>query len=462
MDGFLIQRPSRLQTLGAGAFALLTLGALVATAPNANLRLPTIEPFLPMCALTVFSMSIIAAFLLGAQFTVMRRPVLGTLAGAYAFIATTVALQLLAFPGVFAPTGLIGARRYSAAWIWMFWHGGFPLFVVLAMLTRYRLAKRLDDTRHVGLWLAALAGVPVATGIVLGFVALSVDLPEPFDPSLDNALLAANPAAIVVSTINLGAFAAALLVGRMRTMLDVWLIVVLLASFADTSLNLLSTTRFSAGWYVARLFSMFTPGILVCVLVWEVTMLYRRLFDAHTSLVRTASHDALTMVYNRRYFNEQFEHAFHYARRHHLPIALVMVDVDHFKQYNDTFGHLQGDTCLAAVAAALSSVASRATDFVARYGGEEFAVVLPGTDERGAAAIAEQARQSVERLRIAADTTPGYVTVSAGYAASSGNPFETPGALVAAADAGLYRAKMLGRNVSAAPHLDMQNAAMRD
>lgn len=104
-------------------------------------------------------------------------------------------------------------------------------------------------------------------------------------------------------------------------------------------------------------------------------------------------------------------------------------------------------------------MASRAADFVARYGGEEFAVVLPGTDERGAAAIAEQARQSVERLRIAADTSPGYVTVSAGYAATSGNPFETPGALVAAADAALYRAKMLGRNMSAAPHLDAPDTA---
>lgn len=113
----------------------------------------------------------------------------------------------------------------------------------------------------------------------------------------------------------------------------------------------------------------------------------------------------------------------------------MIVDVDHFKHYNDAFGHLQGDTCLVAVAAALSGVASHPNDFVARYGGEEFAVVLPGTDERGAATIAEQVRQSVERLRIAADMTPSYVTVSAGYATSSGNPFETPETLVAAADA---------------------------
>ncbi|MET5021279.1 MASE4 domain-containing protein, partial [Burkholderia pseudomallei] len=77
--------------------------------------------------------------------------------------------------------------------------------------------------------------------------------------------------------------------------------VVLLASFTDTSLNLPSTARFTAGWYVARRFSMIAPGILVCVLVWEVTVLYRRLFDAHASLKRTASHDAMTMVYNRSY-----------------------------------------------------------------------------------------------------------------------------------------------------------------
>ncbi|AIO70438.1 sensor domain-containing diguanylate cyclase [Burkholderia oklahomensis] len=462
MDGFLIQRPSRLQTLGAGSLALLTLLALVATAPRANLQLPAVGPFLPMCALTVFTTSAIAAFLLGSQFTVMRRPVLGALAGAYAFTAATVALQLLAFPGIFSPTGLLGARPDSAAWIWVFWHGGFPLLVVLALLTRYRLANRLNRTRHVGRWSAALIGGPVALGISLSLVALYADLPEPFDPFFDNALLAAKPAAIVVWAINLGAVAAVLLIGRMRTVLDVWLIVVVLACFTDASLNLLSTGRFSAGWYIARLFSMLTPGILVCALVWEVTMLYRRLFDAHASLVRTAAHDALTMVYNRSYFNEQFEKAFRHAHRHNQPIALVMVDVDHFKHYNDAFGHLQGDTCLVAVAAALSGVANRPNDFVARYGGEEFAVVLPGTDERGAATIAEQVRQSVERLRIAADMPPGYVTVSAGYATSSGNPFETPEALVAASDAALYRAKMLGRNVIAAPHLDATSAAVPD
>ncbi|MET5013081.1 diguanylate cyclase, partial [Burkholderia pseudomallei] len=78
--------------------------------------------------------------------------------------------------------------------------------------------------------------------------------------------------------------------------------------------------------------------------------------------------------------------------RHNTPLALVMVDGDHFAQYNDTFGPLPGDTCLAAVAAALCGVAGRANDFVARDGGEEVAVVLPGADERGAATIAERAR----------------------------------------------------------------------
>ncbi|MFP3758169.1 MASE4 domain-containing protein, partial [Cupriavidus sp. SIMBA_020] len=89
-------------------------------------------PFMPMCALTVFTTSGIAAFLLGGRFAATRLPMLGALGGAYAFTAIAVALQLLMFPGVFTRSGLLGAGPHSAAWMWVFWHAGFPVFVIVA------------------------------------------------------------------------------------------------------------------------------------------------------------------------------------------------------------------------------------------------------------------------------------------------------------------------------------------
>jgi diguanylate cyclase (GGDEF)-like protein len=182
--------------------------------------------------------------------------------------------------------------------------------------------------------------------------------------------------------------------------------------------------------------------------VWEVTALYRRLFEAHVSLRQASMRDALTGLYNRTYFNEQIDNQISAAQGNGQPFSLVMVDVDHFKRYNDAFGHLKGDACLAAVAHALAGVVRRPEDFIARYGGEEFVVVLPETDANEAQALAERAREAVLRLRIEAAAPSRYVTVSAGCATSApGNSVLSIDTLVETADAALYRAKAAGRNL---------------
>lgn len=443
MESFLIQRATRRQAMAAGAIALLILLTLAMAAPRAGLQWPAINPFMPMCALTVFTTAGIAAFLLGAQFTVTRQPMLGALGGAYAFTALAVALQLLTFPGVFSPTGLFGARPTSAAWMWVFWHGGFPLFVILAVLMRDRLSRDAVADGRVGRWASLLIGGPVVVGGLLCSLAVLTDLPPPLRSSNGN-----NPVAVVLWAINTVAVLAVVASGRLRTVLDVWLAIAALACLTDTTLNLLSTDRFTVGWYVARLFSMFAPGVLVCILVWEVTTLYRRLFEAHVSLQQASMRDALTGLYNRTYFNEQVDSLISTAQRSGQPLSLVMVDVDHFKRYNDAFGHLKGDACLAAVAHALAGVVHRSADFIARYGGEEFIVVLPDTDASQAQALAERAREAVLRLRIEATAPSRYVTVSAGCATSvPGDGALSIDTLVEIADAALYRAKAGGRNL---------------
>jgi diguanylate cyclase (GGDEF)-like protein len=125
-----------------------------------------------------------------------------------------------------------------------------------------------------------------------------------------------------------------------------------------------------------------------------------------------------------------------------------MVDIDYFKQYNDTYGHQAGDTCLQQVAKAIGEIVSRPGDLPARYGGEEFVVVLPKTDATGAAIVAEKMRATVHALRLqhASSQVSNRVTISIGVAAMVPPEKSEPAVLVAAADQALYRAKREGRN----------------
>jgi diguanylate cyclase (GGDEF)-like protein len=157
--------------------------------------------------------------------------------------------------------------------------------------------------------------------------------------------------------------------------------------------------------------------------------------------------DPLTGIANRRHFEEFLDQEWRRARRDNTPLALVMVDVDHFKQFNDTYGHRSGDDCLKYVATEISGALHRGGDLAARYGGEEFVVVLPGTELPGALVVAEEMRSRVERLRILHKASPHrVVTVSLGLACLRAGESDASDVLVNAADRALYRSKEAGRN----------------
>ncbi|MDX1654168.1 MAG: diguanylate cyclase [Candidatus Competibacteraceae bacterium] len=174
----------------------------------------------------------------------------------------------------------------------------------------------------------------------------------------------------------------------------------------------------------------------------------RSLGQANAELRRLSQLDGLTGIANRRYLDEYLLQEWHRGNRSARPLSLVLADVDHFKAYNDRYGHQAGDDCLRQVVAAMGGVVSRTTDLLARYGGEEFAVVLPETDRPGSEYLAERVRQAVADLDIIHEASPtaGFVTLSLGVATlvpESGQGCED---LVALADAALYRAKQRGRN----------------
>lgn len=171
------------------------------------------------------------------------------------------------------------------------------------------------------------------------------------------------------------------------------------------------------------------------------------LANANAELERLSNTDALTRVANRRSFDAELETAWRAARRDNKSLALLMIDVDHFKQYNDLFGHQGGDLCLAKVAAAIRAALHRPRDFLARYGGEEFAIILPDTDAEGARKVAEHIRYAVEELRMPTGKPDSpTLTVSIGMAVASPAADECLADLVGAADTALYLAKSQGRN----------------
>ncbi|MCB1886011.1 MAG: diguanylate cyclase [Rhodocyclaceae bacterium] len=163
---------------------------------------------------------------------------------------------------------------------------------------------------------------------------------------------------------------------------------------------------------------------------------------------RIALTDPLTRLANRRHFRDvlTMEYARHVRSR--ATLSVILVDVDHFKAYNDAFGHIRGDECLQAVASTISACLLRPADLVARYGGEEFVVILPDTDLAGACTVGEQIRTAIED-RALPHGAPGaseVVTVSVGIAADQCNRHSSGMALVAQADDYLYKAKSAGRN----------------
>ena len=167
-----------------------------------------------------------------------------------------------------------------------------------------------------------------------------------------------------------------------------------------------------------------------------------QLEEANRRLEELSFLDGLTEVANRRQFEQILDLEWRRAVRSGSPLSLILADIDHFKAFNDGYGHQAGDRCLRDVATLLDSIVQRAGDQVARYGGEEFAAMLPETDAEGAEKIAERMRRAVESL----ETGGGRVTVSIGVATTVAGETRSAESLVAAADAALYDAKHAGRN----------------
>ena len=462
----------RIERIIAIAFAALSGAIFFALAPYAKLPLPKAPAFIPAYEAALAFNDVITAALLVSQFAVLRMRGLLLLACGYLFTALLAVVHLLSFPGLLTPTGSIGAGAQTTAWIYMFWHAGFPILVI-----GYALSKddRLGE-RERARW-AILAALALTIGAAAALTALAVAGHDLLPAIMkDNGYRPAM--ALVISTVWLLSFCALLALLRRRpySALDLWLIVVVLAWLFDIALSAgLNAGRFDLGFYAGRLYGLAAASLVLLALLIRHGALYTRLAAAHeherqlaAELRRLSTTDALTGLANRRAFEQALDSEWRRTLRYKTPLSLLLIDVDHFKRFNDTYGHPAGDECLRQVAAVLAHNARRAGEVAARYGGEEFAILAPHVETADARRLAERIRQLIRDLALphSASTTAPYVTVSIGVAGAAAamrfDPHATEGhetadnrstaeppsaaALVAGADRALYAAKAAGRD----------------
>lgn len=473
------EQPVFLSTIPAGprqrrlayGVVMLSVAVFMAAAPFAKVQLERVWAFIPAYESALVICDLITASLLFGQFHSFHVRSLYVLACGYLFTALTACVHLLTFPGVFNAGGMLGAGPQTTAWLYMLWHGGFPLFVIAYALLRRSAVDDVPPTRRTSLMIA-LGGL-----LVLAVVAALMALVTTCQAVLPPIMIADHYTPIMLSVVgivwSLSLVALVLLAvqwhGGARSLLDLWLLVVMWVWVVDVALSaMLNGGRFDVGFYVGRIYGLLAASFVLMVLLAESGMMYSSLVDMMERLRRMNLTDGLTGITNRRAFDAELQVEWRRALRGHAPLALLMIDVDFFKSYNDTHGHVAGDSCLRAVAQALAGASHRAGDMVARYGGEEFVALLPQTGLVDAELIAQRMRLAVADLGMPHGGTAGWplVTVSIGVVSVSCRAADADPAvqqqppatlLVEAADKALYVAKSSGRNRVCANSLQVQD-----
>jgi diguanylate cyclase (GGDEF)-like protein len=426
---------------------LLGLIALMAL-PHAREPGPVIAPFLPAYIALVCLLDLITAILFLLQYRQHRRASTLALACAYFYTSLVVVPHLLGFPAVFSPTGLMGAGPQTAVWLWVFWHGGFPaLLLVHGFLLRREQAAGMETARRHARILPALALVVLLAATVSTLAFLASDKLPTIIQNDNYLVLVTSGVGPMVFLLNLAALMVLWRATRGRGVTQLWLLLAVLASLLDVTVTLAAGARYSLGWYVARANSLLCSGLVLGAFLFEFHRLQMMLSSANQRLAALADTDGLTGLGNRRAFDRKLAQEWARAARDNHSLALLLLDIDHFKRFNDTYGHQAGDACLQRVAAAIQQCLHRPSDFAARYGGEEMAVILPQTDLVGARHVADTLRAAIlAQATEHSASDAGVVTASIGVAAAMPVAKDSLSALVAHADKALYAAKERGRN----------------
>ena len=419
--------------------ASLVLAALIVT-PVAGIELPASYPLFAMLQTATIAAAAVTAFLLLLQARAVGSLPTAVLGAGFAYASATMLPYAFLYPGTFPGFGTaIGASPVAYQYLWMLSQIG--LVVTLLAYQWLRLGERSDPAGRP-------RGRRVIAGLALAYIVLTPaaiwigGLPPTIEDGHWSPFFI--QFMVPLGTVLAGASVVETIRSRSRAnALDIWISIVAFAIIIQTYLAVAGVSRFTIGWYASRAVVLFATCAVLGLLLVQAARAYADLIQRAEVLLGEAHTDTLTGLANRRRFDEEFARAFGSAIRRSSPISVAIIDIDHFKNYNDTFGHQAGDEALRSIAEAIAESVERSGDFAARYGGEEFVVILEDTTLGGAAGVGERIRNAVLDVGLAAPGG-GLLSVSVGVAARL--PGGSGEELLRQADAALYAAKNAGRN----------------
>jgi diguanylate cyclase (GGDEF)-like protein len=439
-------------------------------------QLPAFPQFSIFHAGFVFLVDAITAFLLFGQFRYRRLPLYAVLASAYLFTALVSIPFILSFPGALKAEGSVIGGMQSSIWVWHLWHTIFPAIVAFSLALHQRYCGSLVVVSRIPrMILASVSGAAVlAVLVALAVTEFHDQLPVLIGPQrvpLPPFFYVFGGLATAVT-----AFATwlAWLHGlRQRAILHLWLAVSLTAFLADVVISMFANARYTFAWYFGRIESMIAASVLLLIFLGELNRLYRKLAESLTDLAQAnekltvlvdekgrlvaelqqseeqvrqlAYFDFLTGLPNRRLLLDRLHQAVSQARRHGYSMAIMFLDLDHFKQINDTLGHDVGDELLKQVAARLVGCI-RSGDTVSRSGGDEFILVMPEIALPFDAAVVAQKIIDALNEPILIGTHHLHIGVSIGIAIYPVDGSDDMLELMKKADTAMYAAKESGRN----------------
>ncbi len=368
------------------------------------------------------------SFLIFAQFYATRTRALVILGAAYLYVTLIGVPYMLQYVGFSLPGTQLGNPNASA-WMSIAWTGGFSAITLAYAIAQARDRTQVGAKEALELILKFVAGVAIFAAFVCAAIVMTRYLPMPPISKIGIGLLVLSALSLIVTSATT----------RGRTVLHLWLIVALVALVLDVWMTSNYHMGNTLGWYIAMGYRSLMSTLLLIPLLAELTAVSARMSTL-------AGLDGLTGLPNRRALDDQLDACLNDGKRRSDVLSVLMIDIDHFKPFNDNYGHAAGDEALRQVAKAINRALARASDFVGRYGGEEFVVLLPDTDREGAKVVGERIRSNVARLPV--KFAPGLqrITVSVGIASVPLSEIASAGQVLGMADRALYHAKASGRN----------------
>ncbi len=440
--------PSPGDRIGALVTVILALSGVAFVAPIAHVTAGPNPGFVALIYASLLLGAFFVAGMLASLYRVTSLQPLAVLALAYGYAAIVMALYVLALPGVLLPGNALGGSA-AAEWLWLCVHAGFISLSIAYAFAEWVSAddSGVMDRSRPALFASIGTALLVLVAAVIAALAFADRLPHVIAGNAFTPFLrfGAAPALACGYFVAIGAL---VFLTRLRTTTQLWVLVVLAALACEVvTAGMLANARYSAAWYAGTLEAVIAAGAFLNLIARQVNSVLAIFASNNRVLADRSVRDALTQLLNRRGFDDRMAELAHIQRRRKISaVSLAIVDIDHFKAVNDTFGHVTGDRVLQAVAGAIESACARSRDECYRLGGEEFAVVLPATDRHGAEVVAERIRSNIFALRIASGTGAGNLTVSVGIAVVDASRDVDAIELYRRADTALLAAKAGGRD----------------